>query len=45
MAGNASFVTKEIGIDLSLAMLEKSLNDLGVPVKPGSGVGAALEAI
>jgi len=45
MAENASFVTKEIGIDLSLAMLEKSLSDLGVPVKPGNGMGSTIEAI
>ena len=29
----------------ALAMLEKSLMDIGYPVKPGSGVGAALEAV
>ena len=29
----------------ALAMLEKSLVDIGYPVKLGSGVGAALETI
>ncbi|MBW2058039.1 MAG: alanine--glyoxylate aminotransferase family protein [Deltaproteobacteria bacterium] len=29
----------------ALAMLERSLMDLGYPVKPGAGVGAALEAM
>jgi hypothetical protein len=28
-----------------LAMLEKSLIEIGYSVRPGSGVGAALEAI
>ena len=29
----------------ALAMIEKSLIDMGYPVKPGSGVGAALESV
>jgi aspartate aminotransferase-like enzyme len=32
-------------VAMQLAMVEKSLHDLGYPVKLGSGVGAALEAI
>ena len=32
-------------VAMQLAMVEKSLHDIGYPVKLGSGVGAALEAI
>jgi pyridoxamine--pyruvate transaminase len=45
LIGHMGKMAQPVYVAAALAMLEKSLNDLGVPVKPGSGVGAALEAI
>lgn len=43
--GHMGPTAQPVYVAAALAMLERSLLDLGYPVKPGRGVGAALEAI
>jgi pyridoxamine--pyruvate transaminase len=43
--GHMGKMAQPVYVAAALAMLEKSLKDIGYPVEPGSGVGAALEAI
>ncbi|MBW2618607.1 MAG: alanine--glyoxylate aminotransferase family protein, partial [Deltaproteobacteria bacterium] len=43
--GHMGPTAQPVYVAAALAMLEKSLLDIGYPVKPGTGVGAALEAI
>lgn len=43
--GHMGKMAQPVYVAAALAMLEKSLKDIGYPVKSGSGVGAALEAI
>ena len=43
--GHMGKMAQPVYVAAALAMLEKSLKDIGYPVKPGSGVGAAIEAI
>jgi pyridoxamine--pyruvate transaminase len=43
--GHMGKVAHPVYVAAVLAMLEKSLGELGIPVKPGRGVGAALEAL
>jgi len=43
--GHMGKMAQPVYVVAALAMLEKSLKDIGYPVKLGSGVGAALEAI
>jgi len=43
--GHMGKMAQPVYVAAALAMVEKSLCDLGYPVKLGSGVGAALEAV
>ncbi len=43
--GHMGKMAQPVYVAAALAMLEKSLKDMGYPVKLGSGVGAALEVI
>jgi pyridoxamine--pyruvate transaminase len=43
--GHMGKKAQPVYVAAALAMVEKSLHDLGYPVKLGSGVGAALEAV
>ncbi|MCP4689373.1 MAG: alanine--glyoxylate aminotransferase family protein, partial [Desulfobacterales bacterium] len=43
--GHMGKMAHPVYVAAALAMLEKSLMDIGAPVKAGSGVGAALEAL
>jgi pyridoxamine--pyruvate transaminase len=43
--GHMGKMAQPVFVAAALAMLERSLKDVGFPVKPGSGVGAAIEAI
>ena len=43
--GHMGPTAQPVYVAAALAILEKSLLDIGYPIKPGSGVGAALEAI
>lgn len=45
LIGHMGKTAEPVYITATLAMLERSLRDLGYPVKLGSGVGAALEAL
>ncbi len=45
LIGHMGKTAEPVYVTATLAMLEKSLRDLGYPVKPGSGVGSALEAL
>ena len=43
--GHMGKMAHPVYVAAALAMLEKSLIDIGYSVKPGSGVGAALKAV